>query len=194
MMIANSEEILEKFEKIEQEKVRNSLYGFPVREPDQRRNPHGRVVDIKALWSRHKEILQLDSMGYKGMEIAKMLNIHPVTVSNCLNSTLGKEAQLAIREERDEEYEQLREEVLDLTRKSLDVYREILSDESEGRKLKKETADTVVLELSGMKAPTRIESRSLHAILTPDEIEDFKHRGMAAAKAAGKLIDVGEGK
>jgi len=170
--------------------VKNSLYGFPIREPDRRRSNDRRVYDIKRLWSRNKEILQLDSMGYKGPEIAKILNIDKQTVSNTLNSTLGKEAQLVIRNERDDEYQAMRESVMELTWKALEVYEEILDSEVESTKLKKETADTIALELAGMRAPTKIQSMTAHAVLTSEELDEFKKRGFEAARRAGRLIEV----
>ena len=178
------------------ENFRESLYGFPVREPDARirDNPNGRSVDIKRLWSRSQEILSLDSLGHKGADIARMLGIHPVTVSNTLNSTLGKEVQTGLRNDRHEEYEQLRDEVMDLTRISLDVYREALNEPNETGRVsistKLKVADTVTLELSGLRAPTRIDSRSVHYTATVEEIESFKRRGIDAARANGKIVDI----
>ena len=144
-------------------------------------------------------------LGYKGTEIAKMLDIHPQTVCNTLNSSLGMEALSDRRKDRDEEYEGLRDEVMELTKMSLATYRRILEAETDPTsesfdpevplKMKKDTADTVVLELSGMRVPTRIDSRSMSFSLTTEEISAFKQRGMEAAKAAGKLVEVeGESK
>ena len=172
------------------------LYGFKVREPDKRKsdNPNGRTVDIKKLWSRQHEIINLDSLGYKGTEIAKMLGVTPMTVSNALNSTLGTEEKSNVRKTRDEEFEDLREEVMELTKKSLKVYNEILESETEAMTLKKATADTVALDLAGMRAPTRIDSRHINATATLEEIEGFKARGIAAAKQMGQIVTVeGEG-
>ena len=171
-----------------------SIYGFPVREPDKRVNEVDRTprLDIKRLWSRHKEIINLDSLGYKGSEIAKMLGITQGTVSNVLNSTLGKELQELIRRQRDEKYEDLRDEVLELTEKSLKVYHEILNEPDESGRVslmqKKATADTVMLELSGMRAAQKVDNRHLSVTLTGDEIESFKKRGLEAARASGKLV------
>lgn len=186
-MMENVDKLIKQVEEIDR---KDSLYGFPIREPDQRRSGDRKVYDIKKLWSRHKEILQLDSMGYKGSEIAKMLDIDPVTVSLTLNSTLGKEAQAVIRDERDEEYQAMRQSVMELTWKSLEKYEEILESEHAGLKLQKDVADTVTLELAGMRAPTKIQSMSAHAVLTAEELADFKKRGFEAAKNAGKLIEV----
>jgi predicted transcriptional regulator len=189
----NVEELINAAEVIDEESTtKDSLYGFPIRERDNRvvDRSQRKVYDIKRLWSRNKEILQLDSMGYKATEIAKILNITPTCVSMTLNSTLGKEAQLAIRDERDSEFQAMRESVMELTWKSLKVYEEILDSEVESTKLKKETADTVALELAGMRAPTKIQSMTAHAVLTPDELNEFKKRGFEAARRAGKLIEV----
>lgn len=175
-------------EEVEEIEEVEALYGFPMRDIDRRRNPNGRTVDIKQFYSRQHEIINLDSLGYKGTEIASMLGISPVTVSNALNSTLGKEVKSDVRKSRDEEYDELRDEVMELTRTSLKVYEEIMNADDESRKLKKETADTIVLELSGLRAPTQIDTRNLNMNLSSDEIDDFKQRGIAAAKARGKVV------
>lgn len=178
------------------EKAKESLYGFPMRDEDKRVSNEGRTFDIKRLWSRQQEILRLDSLGYKGREIAKILNCHPVTVSNALNSTLGKEVKSSLRGERNEEYESLREDILDLTRQSLDVYRDILARDSNDPEVsigaKKKTADTVVLELSGLRAPTRVENRSMHMNVSKEDIEEFKARGLKAARDSGQLVEEAE--
>ena len=179
--------------------LRTSLYGYEYREPDKRRERKSedgsRSYDIKQLWQRSHEILNLALLGYKQTEIAKQLSITPQTVCNTLNSSIGMEVLSDKRKTRDEEYEDLQQDVMELTKKSLRTYHEILDSESEGLKLKKDTADTVVLELSGMRVPTRIDSRSMNFSLTAEEISEFKKRGAAAAKAAGKLVEVeGESK
>ena len=111
-----------------EQQVQESLYGFKIREVDKRFAEEPKRYDIKQLWDRHHEILNLNSLGHKGTDIARMLGIHPVTVSMTLNSTLGKEARKLKREKREEEFEKLEEDVLELTKKSLRVYHKILND------------------------------------------------------------------
>ena len=166
-----------------------SLYGFEVREVDDRRSDRAQTYDIKQLWQRSHEILGLALGGMKQVEIAKVLNISPVTVSNTLNSTLGKEKLAKMRGERDEEYIGINEKVKELTIRALDVYKELLQPTIDPR-MKKETADTVVLEVAGMRAPTKIRSENLNATATLKEIEDFKTRGIEAARDAGLLVTV----
>jgi hypothetical protein len=189
---------------IEMEEAVDSLYGFKFRVPDKRRerlNADGsRRYDIQQLWQRSHEILNLALLGHKQVEIAKMLRIDEQTVCNTLNSTLGKETLAEKRKSRDEEYDKLQDKVLELTRKSLDIYERIVGsspypkdenyDPEVTLKMQKETADTITLDLAGMKAPTRIDTRSMHMNLGSDEIAELKKRGYDAALAAGKIVNV----
>lgn len=162
-----------------------SLYGFEVRDIDNRRSGREHSHDIKQLWQRSHEILGLAVQGMKNTEIAKILNITPQTVSNTLNSTLGKEKLSDLRGERDEHYVKVGEQVKELTLKALDVYRKLFESPGIDPVLRKSAADTVTLDIAGMRAPTKVDTRSLHAYATVEEIDDFKRRGLEAIKEAG---------
>lgn len=171
---------------------RKSLYGFEFREVDGRRRNGRKTHDIKQLWQRSHEIINLASTGMKGTEIARVLDIAPQTVSNTLNSELGMHKLSDIRGEKDESVKKINEKIEKLTAKALDVYEEIFENtgESVPLEMRKKTADTVMLELSGHRAPVRTESRSFSASATLEEIEEFKKRGLEAARARGLLVDV----
>ena len=181
----------------EQVQTRNGLYGFEFREPDKRRKPaeERKTYDIKQLWQRNHEIVNLAAMGYKGTEIAKILNVNQQTVSNTLNSELGQCKLSDIRLERDDEAKKVTEKIRTLTNKALDVYHEIFDDESGelGLKDKGNFATSFLGEMSGLKAPTRIQSQSVHTILTAEELEEIKKRGIEAARASGLIVDVEPG-
>jgi len=110
---------------IDMEQALPTLYGFKFREADKRRvrkNEDGtRVHDIKQLWQRSHEILNLALLGKKNTEIAEILDITPATVSNTLNSSLGMEAMADKRKKRDEEFEEIQNEVMELTKQGLKV-------------------------------------------------------------------------
>ena len=168
-----------------------SLYGFKFRIPDKRRVKTGtKSWDIQQLWQRSHEILNLAVLGYKNTEIANILGVHSQTVSNTINSSLGKTEIANKREARDEKFDELYDEVLELTAKAMKVYEEIITSPVIDMKLRKETADTLTLDLAGMRAPTRIDSRNVSTNASMDEIEKFKQRGKDAAKASGKIVDV----
>jgi hypothetical protein len=56
--------------------------------------------------------------------------------------------------------------------------------------MKKETADTITLDIAGMRAPTKVDTRTLHAHATLEEINEFKRRGLEAARESGMLVTV----
>ena len=162
-------------------KTRNGLYGFEMLEQDNRRSPERQTPQIKQLWQRSHEIINLAARGFKQTEIAEILNIHPQTVSNTLNSELGERKLSELRFGRDEEARIVAEKIRVLRDKALQVYNEMFDDDSGEctMKDKKAVADTVVLELSGLRVPTKIQSHSVHTTLTYEEIEEFKARGNA---------------
>lgn len=174
--------------------ARNGLYGFEYRDTDLRRSEAGerKTYDIKSLWQRNHEIINLAARGFKQIAIADILGINPQTVSNTLNSELGQHKLSDIRYSRDEEAKKVSEKIRVLTNKALNVYHEIFDDASGEVSLrdKKDTADTIVLELSGLRAPTRIQSQSVHTVLSSAELDEFKRRGVQAARDSGMIVDI----
>lgn len=172
--------------------TRNGLYGFEFREPDLRRTAERKTYDIKALWQRNHEIVNLAARGYKHCEIAEILGIHPQTVSNTLNSELGERKLSEIRYGRDQEAKKISEKIRILTNKALDTYHEIFDDQDGQVTLKDrgEFATQFLNNMSGLRAPTRIHSTSAQMVLTAAELEEFKKRGLQAARESGMIVDI----
>jgi predicted transcriptional regulator len=176
--------------------TRNGLYGFEFRDVDLRRTPADeprKQYDIKALWQRSHEIINLTARGYKQCDVAEILNISEACVSMTVNSKLGQKKLADIRSVRDEDAKKTSEKIRILTAKAIETYHEIFDNEAGVATLKdrKDVADTVLLELSGLRAPTKIHTSNINMTLTSEEIEAFKNRGQKAAKEAGfEVIDV----
>ncbi len=180
---------------MEDVQTRNGLYGFEFRDVDLRRTPEGhprKQYEIKALWQRSHEIINLAARGYKQTDIAEILNISEACVSMTLNSNLGQKKLADIRNVRDEDAKKTSEKIRILTAKAIQTYHEIFDNEDGQATLKdrKEVADTVLLELSGLRAPTKVHTSNVSMTLTSAEIEAFKNRGIKAAQEAGVVIDV----
>lgn len=171
---------------------RKNLYGFEFRDVDRRRSKP--AYNIKQLWQRSHEIINLAAQGFRNSDIAEILNVSPATVSNTLNSDLGEHKLSEIRFSKDEEVKKVTAKIRSLTNKALQIYHQILDDESGECTLKdkKAAADTVVLELSGLRVPTRVQSHNINQQLTKEEIEDFKNRGIEAARESGILVSESE--
>lgn len=171
--------------------LRNGLYGQEFRDIDKRRvaeDEARKTYDVKGLWQRHHEIINLHVRGFGNIDIAKIVGCTPQTVSNTVNGELAEKKISEIREIRDEESKVVAENIRVLTDKALQTYHEIFDNENGEATLKerKDVADTVTLELSGLRAPTK----HISATLTGEEIEAFKARGREAAVEEGKIIDV----
>jgi predicted transcriptional regulator len=174
--------------------TRNGLYGFEFREVDERRVDleDKKTYQIKQLWQRSHEIINLAAQGFKNVEIAEIVGVTPACVTMTLNSELGQKKLSDIRMSRDNDVRKTAEKIRVLTAKALQVYHEIFDNEFGEATLKdrKDTADTVVLELSGLRAPTKIQSTSVSTVLTAEEIQAFKDRAKKAATQSGMPIDV----
>jgi predicted transcriptional regulator len=175
---------------------REGLYGFEMKanDPDYRRArsiSERKTYDIKQLWQRNHEIINLSLQGLTNTDIAKILGITREAVSATLNSELGVKKLSEMRKARDENAIELSKEINDLVEKALDTYHQIFDAPTDqcSLKLKKETADTVLLDLAGHRAPTKIDSRSVSVYATPEQISEFKKRGLEAARAAGLLVE-----
>ena len=174
--------------------TRNGLYGFEFRDVDLRRAAEGerKSYDIKQLWQRNHEILNLVAQGFSHVDVAEILGVTPACVSQTVNSELGQRKLSDLRLGRDEEAKKNLEKIRVLTAKALKVYHEIFDNEDGQATLRdrKDVADTVVLELSGLRAPTKIQTSSISTILTADEIKEFKERGRKAATQEGVIINI----
>jgi len=178
--------------------ARKSLYGFEFRKPDLRRSDERKTHDIKSLWQRSHEIVNLALRGLKQVEIAEVLNIAPQTVSNTLNSELGMSKLSGMRKVRDKDAVKVSKRIEVLTQKALDVYEDIFDNPGDKATVEQQrkSADTVMLELSGYRVATKVDSRHISTHATLEEIEEFKKRGMKAAREAGKIVvlpEEGEG-
>ena len=173
---------------------RKSLYGYDVREPDLRRSNNRTHREIKSLWSRNHEIINLAVRGHKSVDIAKILNINISTVSDTLNSELGERKLSELRFGRDEEAKVVGEKIRVLTDRALAVYHEFFDDVSGevGLKDKREGAKDFLNDMSGLRAPTRVQSLSASVQLTREELEEFKQRGIQAAKDSGMIVEEAE--
>lgn len=172
---------------------RDGLYGFEFREADLRRAESGerKSYNIKQLWQRTHEMVNLHVQGFSNIEIAEILNVEPETVSYNLNGDLAKAKIAELRFGRDADVRKTAEKIRVLTDKALQTYHEIFDNDNGEATLKdrKDVADTVLLELSGLRVPTKTQSQVISTVLSREELESFKNRGKKAAEDMGIIID-----
>lgn len=164
---SDDENLLEIFqEAYAQEKIYQSNehgLGFPVSEAPGTYNP-------QALNARHREILRLVVLGYKHVEIARMLGITPTVVSYTVTSPLGRSFLAEIHEARTGSVKDVHNRLKEMSPLAAEVMLDILNDgKSETNRLK---AAEKILEMTGHKSENR--HMHLHTHMTPEEIAEVK--------------------
>jgi len=160
--------------------------------PDLRRkiDPNtGQEWEAKALWESSHEMVRLAFLGWRNTEIAERLGVDKITVSNTINSTLGQKKLQLMHDARDADVIDVADKIAELAPKAVDVYRRILEEDDAKLSLKKNTADTILKDILGYQAPKKIEGKFAHAHLGEEDISRIKERSLAAAAAAGVVID-----
>lgn len=156
------------------------------------RVPTGRrKYNISHMWQHHHEILRLVLLGNKPSEIAEALNITPQTVSNTVNSPLGRAKLAMLRAERDQSSVDIAAAIQDVQADALNVVKEFVDPEAgknKDDKLRLKAAFDL-LDRGGHGAPQVIRSEHLHAHLTGNDIEEIKRRAQAARQ--GGIVVVG---
>jgi len=160
---------------------------------DNRRVPQKvrKAHDIRRLSQMHHEIIGMKLLGMRNKEIARRTGMTPVAISLILNSTLARRKLRQLRLARDAESFEAQRKIQELTEKALKLYDEILSSEDENvsLSLKKSTADVIVKDLSGLKAPTRVEGVHLTGRLSDEAVSRITERGIATARELGIVVD-----
>lgn len=167
------------------------LYGFEGQENDLRRKSRSekKSYEIQQLWQRQHEIIRMALVGMSSVDIAKVLDITPKSVSMTLNSPIVKEKLSMMRAIRDAETIDVAKDITRLYKPALETYEKILTDDKVSMALKKSTADTIVMDIGGHRAPTKVQGQFMHGHLTAEQIADLVKRGREAAQAAGMLTD-----
>jgi len=168
---------------------RKNLYGFEVIERDKRRVSGPKSTEIKSLHNQAYEICHLAARGFRNVDIAKIVGVTPDCVRNTVNSELGQAKISSLRYERDEDAKVEVERIRHLTWKAMDVMQQIFEDETDQVTLgdKGESAKFFLKEMSGLRAPTKVQSQSIRTEMSVEQLEEFKNRGLDAARQSGLI-------
>lgn len=169
-------DLADEFKKSEQvEKANKYGNGFaPATSPSQPYTPD-------KLNARHREIIRLHCLGYKGTEIANMLGCTPQTVYNIVNSPLGLDLISQIQEARTGSVKDVHNRLQEMSPLAAEVTLDLMNDaESETVRLR---AAEKVLEMTGHKATDK--HQHIHAHLTKDDIQELKDRIRSDREGSG---------
>lgn len=164
---------------------------YPTHETDARYSKGARQQAPRNLRALHHEIIRLTLLGWKGTEVAKYLQVTPVTVSNCLASDKARNVLRLLTQKRTEASVDLQQIMMNNAPVVHDVLFEGIMDPDTPITVRMKEAREY-LGICGFVKPQKIQAQSLHAHLTLDEIKEIKARALSRAREAGLLFE-GEG-
>ena len=144
--------------------------------PDQRFNEEGRKYQIQQLWQRQHEILGLALLGAESKEISELLSVTPATVSNCLNSEIGRQQLEIMRGARDADTIDLSKEIRTHAPAALAVLVRVLNDPAPVDEKNQIKVAMDLLDRSGYSAPKYVYGQFAHAHLSAADIDEIKER------------------
>lgn len=132
------------------------------------------TYEPQKLNARHREMIRLHALGYKGVQIANILGITPQNVYDTLNSPLAQSFLQEIEDARNGSVQDVRERLQEMSPIAAETMLDLLNSDSERNRFK---AAKTVLEMTGQK-PGETHNHN-HVHLTKDDIEDIKreHKG-----------------
>lgn len=158
------------------------------------RAPRGRVpralvpktYRVDEISYRHHEIARLLLLGTKNKEVAKMLGVTECFVSNVRNSPVVKEQLELMTAERDKEAVDISLQIQEALPQCIDFLTKTVVDGEVSKALRSKNAFGL-LSIGGHGVTKSVSVKSVHAILSADDIADIRKRGVELASEIGIL-------
>lgn len=148
-----------------------------------------RAYQPKMLRSRQHQILRLNLLGYSNKDIADKLGVTPATVSNTVNSNLGRLRTQILSAELDHTAVEAAKEIRRLAPIAIRVIEETLTDDTVPAHVRLQAAKDA-LDRAGLGAAKKVDISSTSVSLSATDLENLKARALERAAANGLVIDV----
>lgn len=119
--------------------------------------------------ARHREMIRLHALGYKGVQIASILGVTPQNVYDTLNTPLAQAFLQEIEQARNGSVQDVRERLQEISPLAVEVVLDVMQNGSESNRLK---AADKVLDKTGQKPGETVNHNHVH--LTKEDINDIK--------------------
>lgn len=126
---------------------------------------------LKELKAHHRNIIQMSFNGFKAAEIADRLGIAPITVSQVLNSPLGKAYLDGLNDKMTEATIDVRKELISMNKGALNTLSRLLDPKQKIPASVQLGAAKDVLDRSGFKAPDKLNIDMTFQTKSDEEID-----------------------
>ncbi len=151
-----------------------------------RRPTNNRAYNISHIWDTHHEIMRLLVMGLSRQEIARIMGVSPVTVTNVQNSPICRDRLNALREKRDANAMDMTNAIRELAPLAVRKLEDTMSCGLPNVEL---AAAKDVLDRAGYTPVTRVRTENYNLHFTPDELAEIKKRALESGLVQ-KEIDI----
>lgn len=141
----------------------------------------------KKLTDMHHEIIRLTALGFKSIDVARMVGVTDRTVRNVLNSPLGEQKLAVLRAARDAETTDIGRRIQKLAPLAVERIQEVLErgfDEHDEKTVVKVATD--VLDRAGHGAVKKFQG--LVGVLSAEEIQRIKQESEKIRKQANIVV------
>lgn len=139
-----------------------------------------RKYQVQHLWERHHKMLRLTLLGWLPRDIATEVGCTVNTVTNCVNSALGKRILSEMQAVVDERTVDVATKLQEMSIKAAAKLEELLEDEDTPRSLQARIAMDN-LDRTGHARQINVKGQFLHGVVTPDMLEQIKRDAYSQA-------------
>jgi hypothetical protein len=165
------------------------LYWNPDRVSGRKKAPEMRKsFQLAELHEKHHEIARRIVVGHKPKEIAKDLGLNYHTVISIKNSPIVQEQIKLLSGARDSDTLDVAKQIRNLAPKCVEVLENILEDEETTQSLKMK-ASLAILDRAGHSVPKNVNMKSVHAVLSPNDLAVIKERALEIGLDSG-VVDI----
>lgn len=155
------------------------------------RLPTGRrKYQLRSVQPMSREILRRIAAGQKAVDIAREMDITPVTVSYTKNSAVAQPVLKELERKRDEASMESIGRLADLHDNAVDVLEQIVTAEADAVNLGlKFRAAESILDRLGATAPKKIQGEITSRIIDADMLREVKKAALQTARESGIIVD-----
>ena len=141
-----------------------------------------RVWQVAQLWDNHKEVARRLALGQKNVTIAAAVGMSPMAISNIKNSPVTQEYVANLQGARNSATVDILENIREMAPKALKLLDDIIQGkESEASPALRANVAKDILDRAGYSAVKNLNVRSIHAVVSPADLEAIKKRALEIA-------------
>jgi len=147
-----------------------------------------KVFTVAEMSARHHEIARLLVLGKKNVEVAKILGVSPMMVSNVRNSPQVIEQMSFLSAKKDAAVVEISEQIAEALPKCVKFLADSIEDENVSDHLRSRNAFGLLA--SGGYGPSKnVNIKGVHAILSADDIRDIRNQAAEIGIASGIVLE-----